>query len=206
MFYPAYDNQNSPQFSRHLSLEPNATGIAAQLTKTAFTQDDITQQHSTLTARRGMPKARLVTGVKSYQGSHAGSVGTRRSDQTKRFDKIIQQQVTIAKSMRVNSTVACDWLNFENQSKRKCGLQLEADARIQGSTRKRHVLVIVTHVGISSKSSLRTCWFCICWFIDVSTGFDDVVEGTMRHRFDIVLDDLTASVVGIGERPAAGFF
>ncbi|KZV44827.1 hypothetical protein F511_33275 [Dorcoceras hygrometricum] len=46
---------------------------------------------------------------------------------------------------------------------------LEADARIQGSTRKRHVLVTVMHLGTSSKSSL-----CTCWFIDVSTGFDDV--------------------------------
>ncbi|KZV45025.1 hypothetical protein F511_20098 [Dorcoceras hygrometricum] len=34
--------------------------------------------------------------------------------------------------------------------------------------RKRHVLVTVTHMGTSSKSSL-----CICWFIDMSTGFDD---------------------------------
>ncbi|KZV22679.1 hypothetical protein F511_42489 [Dorcoceras hygrometricum] len=65
-------------------------------------------------------------------------VGTKRSNQAKRFDKIVQQQ-------------------------------LEADVQKQGSTRKRHVLVTVTHVGISSKSSL-----CICWFIDVSTGFDDV--------------------------------
>ncbi|KZV47987.1 pentatricopeptide repeat-containing protein mitochondrial-like [Dorcoceras hygrometricum] len=43
---------------------------------------------------------------------------SRRSDQTKRFDKIIQQQVTVSKSMRVNTTVACDWLNFEFQSLR----------------------------------------------------------------------------------------
>ncbi|KZV52372.1 hypothetical protein F511_33222 [Dorcoceras hygrometricum] len=46
------------------------------------------------------------------------NVGTRRSDQTKRFDEIVQQQVTVAKSMRVNTTVACDWLNFEFQSLR----------------------------------------------------------------------------------------
>ncbi|KZV33788.1 hypothetical protein F511_10708 [Dorcoceras hygrometricum] len=45
-------------------------------------------------------------------------VGTRRSDQTKRFAKIVQQQVTVAKSMRVNTTVACDWLNVEFQSLR----------------------------------------------------------------------------------------
>ncbi|KZV29781.1 hypothetical protein F511_33523 [Dorcoceras hygrometricum] len=38
-------------------------------------------------------------------------------NQTKRFDKIVQQQVTVAKSMRVN-TIACDWLNFEFQSLR----------------------------------------------------------------------------------------
>ncbi|KZV43196.1 hypothetical protein F511_12841 [Dorcoceras hygrometricum] len=74
----------------------------------------------------------------NFPGIFTTSVGTRRSDQTKRFDKIVQQQ-------------------------------LEADARIQGSTRKHHVLVTVTHVGTNSKSSL-----CICWFIDVSTGFDDV--------------------------------
>ncbi|KZV19263.1 hypothetical protein F511_21185 [Dorcoceras hygrometricum] len=36
----------------------------------------------------------------------------------KRCDKIVQQQVTVAKSMRVNTTVACDWLNFEVQSLR----------------------------------------------------------------------------------------
>ncbi|KZV21424.1 hypothetical protein F511_14956 [Dorcoceras hygrometricum] len=45
-------------------------------------------------------------------------MGTRRSDQTKRFDKIVQQQVTVAKSMRVNTTIAYDWLNFEFQSLR----------------------------------------------------------------------------------------
>ncbi|KZV25171.1 U-box domain-containing protein 34-like [Dorcoceras hygrometricum] len=45
-------------------------------------------------------------------------VGTRRSDQAKRFDKIVQQQVTVAKSMRVNTTVARDWSNFEIQLKR----------------------------------------------------------------------------------------
>ncbi|KZV49359.1 factor of DNA methylation 4 [Dorcoceras hygrometricum] len=69
-----------------------------------------------------------------------GDVGTRPSDQMKQFDKIVQQQVTVATSMRVNDTVARDWLNFEIQSKHWCWLQLEADARIQGSTRKRHVL------------------------------------------------------------------
>ncbi|KZV17240.1 hypothetical protein F511_20771 [Dorcoceras hygrometricum] len=37
--------------------------------------------------------------------------------------------------------------------------------------RKRHVLVTVTHMGTNSKSSL-----CIYWFIDVSTGFDDLIE------------------------------
>ncbi|KZV56803.1 ankyrin repeat-containing protein-like [Dorcoceras hygrometricum] len=39
-------------------------------------------------------------------------------NQTKRFDKIVQQQITVAKSMWVNTTVACDWLNFEFQSLR----------------------------------------------------------------------------------------
>ncbi|KZT75580.1 bifunctional epoxide hydrolase 2-like [Dorcoceras hygrometricum] len=78
------------------------------------------------------------------------SVGIIRRE----FDEIGQQQVTVARSTRVNDTVARDWSNFEIQSKRWCWLQLEADARIQGSTRKHHVLVTVTHVGTSSKSSL----------------------------------------------------
>ncbi|KZV24536.1 hypothetical protein F511_40296 [Dorcoceras hygrometricum] len=40
------------------------------------------------------------------------------SRRSKEFDKNVQQQVTVAKSMRVNTTVACDWLNFEFQSLR----------------------------------------------------------------------------------------
>ncbi|KZV38480.1 hypothetical protein F511_40730 [Dorcoceras hygrometricum] len=72
---------------------------------------------------------------------------------------------------------------------------LEADARIQGSMRKRHVLV--TTRGISSKSSLCICWFMYLLVIEdlatrrgignqlmvvISAGYS--VEGTMRHRFD----------------------
>ncbi|KZV54732.1 hypothetical protein F511_41954 [Dorcoceras hygrometricum] len=57
-----------------------------------------------------------VSWITTDRGPASGS--WRRSDQTKRFDKIVQQQVTVAKSMRVNTTVACDWLNFEFQSLR----------------------------------------------------------------------------------------
>ncbi|KZV28565.1 hypothetical protein F511_33842 [Dorcoceras hygrometricum] len=98
----------------------------------------------------------------------------KRSDQMKRFDKIVQQQVTVPKSTRVNATVARDWSNFEIQSKRWCWLQLEADARIQGSKRKRHVLVTITHMGTSSESSLRICWCMYLLVVSMSTGFDDV--------------------------------
>ncbi|KZV52725.1 wee1-like protein kinase [Dorcoceras hygrometricum] len=52
-------------------------------------------------------------------------VGTRRSE----FDEIGQQQVTVAKSTRVNDTVACGWSNLEFQSLRLYWLLLEVDAR-----------------------------------------------------------------------------
>ncbi|KZV58715.1 hypothetical protein F511_40833 [Dorcoceras hygrometricum] len=57
-----------------------------------------------------------------------------------------------------------------------------ADARIQGSMRKRHVLVTVTHEESAEIVSYAPAGLCTCWFMDVSTGFDDV--GTLiRCRF-----------------------
>ncbi|KZV41649.1 hypothetical protein F511_28222 [Dorcoceras hygrometricum] len=55
--------------------------------------------------------------------------------------------------------------------------QLEADARIQESMRKRHVLVTVTHEESAARVSDAPAGLCTCWLLMYQL-VDDDEEGT----------------------------